>query len=133
MDTDSFFYKRNLDLYTPNLGDFLGEFTNEKDPQEGDHIIEFVSAGPKNYSHRNNALQSQRIFTQLQSFKKIDFDRIQQIVCHMREERINITQSTIVRDKTEWSLKTKSTDKVYRMVYDKRIIREDLSTIPYGF
>ncbi len=32
VDTDSIFYKRNLDIYTPNLGDFLCEFTNEIDP-----------------------------------------------------------------------------------------------------
>jgi hypothetical protein len=137
VDTDSIFYKRNLDLYTPNLGDFLGEFTNEIDPQEGDHIIEFVSAGPKNYSYKLNTgithCKVKGFSLNFKASKKIDFDRIKQIVCHMREERINITQSTIVRDKTDWSLKTKSTDKVYRMVYDKRIIREDLSTIPYGF
>ena len=52
VDTDSIIYKRNLSAYTPTLGDFLGEFTNEIDPSEGDHIIEFVSAGPKNYSYR---------------------------------------------------------------------------------
>ncbi len=47
VDTDSIIYKRSLDLYTPKLGDFLGEFTNEIDPSEGNLIVEFVSAGPK--------------------------------------------------------------------------------------
>ena len=57
VDTDSIFYKRNLDLYSPNLGDFLGEFTNEIDPLQGDLIIEFVSAGPKIYSYKLNKLK----------------------------------------------------------------------------
>jgi hypothetical protein len=39
---------------------------------------------------RNNALQRQLNF---KASKKIDFDLFKQIVCHMREERINITQS----------------------------------------
>jgi hypothetical protein len=118
VDTDSIFYIRILDLYTPNLGDFLGEFTNEIDPQEGDHIIEFVSAGPKNYSFKLKTgithYKDKGFSLNFKAAKKIDYDRIKQIVCHMREERINITQSTIVRDKTDWSLKIKLTDKVYR-------------------
>jgi hypothetical protein len=42
-------------------------------------------------------------------------------------------QSTLVRNKNDWSLRTKTSDKIYRMVYDKRIICDDFSTLPYGF
>jgi hypothetical protein len=42
-------------------------------------------------------------------------------------------QSTLVRNKNDWSLRTKTSDKIYRMVYDKRIICDDLSTLTYGF
>ena len=126
-----------LIYFKNHVSDFLGEFTNEIDPQEGDHIIEFVSTGPQNYSYKLNSgithCKVKGFSLNFKGSKKIDFDRIKQIVCHMREDRINITQSTIVRDKADWSLKTNSTDKVYRMVFDKRIIREDLSTIPNGF
>ena len=66
VDTDSIIYKRNLSTYTPTLGDFLGEFTNEIDPSEGDHIIEFVSAGPKNYSYR---LDSGIVHSKVKGFK----------------------------------------------------------------
>ena len=52
VDTDSIIFKRVHDQYTPQLGDYLGQFTNEIDPSEGNHIIEFVSAGPKNYSFK---------------------------------------------------------------------------------
>ena len=38
--------------YEPQLGDYLGEFTNEIDPKEGNYIKEFVSAGPKNYGYK---------------------------------------------------------------------------------
>ena len=43
-DTDSVIYQ--WCPYIP-LGDFLGDMTNELD--DGDHITEFVSGGPKNY------------------------------------------------------------------------------------
>ena len=35
--------------YEPPIGDYLGEFTNEIDPKEGTVIVEFASAGAKNY------------------------------------------------------------------------------------
>lgn len=49
LDSDSIFFTQKSGDYTPDLGDFLGEFTNELDPSEGNYISEFFSAGPKNY------------------------------------------------------------------------------------
>ena len=49
-DTDSVFYIKGS--YNPVIGDYLGMFTNEIDPSEGSEIVEFVSAGPKNYSYK---------------------------------------------------------------------------------
>ena len=134
VDTDSIIYKRNLSTYTPTLGDFLGEFTNEIDPSEGDHIIEFVSAGttPTDYSGIVHS-KVKGFSLNFAASKKIDFDKIKQIVCHFRNEKIVINQSKIVRDKKDWSVRTKHNDKIYRMVCDKTIIQDNLSTLPYGF
>jgi hypothetical protein len=112
VDTDSIFFKRFAGKYSPKLSDYLGEFTNVIDPSEGSHIVRFVSAGLKNYSY------------------KLDTGITH---CNMREERVSVRQSTLVRNKNDWSLRTKTSDKIYRMVYDKRIICDDLSTLPYGF
>lgn len=52
-DTDSIIYIENLDRPEeplPVLGDYLGDFTNELKPQT-DYIVEFASAGPKNYGY----------------------------------------------------------------------------------
>ena len=49
-DTDSVFYKKGG--YEPVCGEYLGMFTNEIDQNEGNEIVEFVSAGPKNYSFK---------------------------------------------------------------------------------
>ena len=108
VDTDSIFFKRLPNHYSPKLGDYLGEFTNEIDPTEGNHIIEFVSAGPKNYSYK---LDTGITHSKVKGFslnfsasKKIDFNRIKNIVCNMTKDTINVAQNTIIRDKKNWSV-----------------------------
>ena len=53
-DTDSIIFISRPGQYEPQLGNFLGQFTNEIDPRDGLYIIEFVSAGPKNYAFKLN-------------------------------------------------------------------------------
>ena len=48
-DTDSVIYKTDENQDTIKTGDYLGELTDEL---QGHHIVEFVSAGPKNYSFK---------------------------------------------------------------------------------
>jgi hypothetical protein len=52
-DTDSVVYRRSPDN-TKNLriGNFLGDMTDELD--QNDHIVEFVTGGPKNYAYRTH-------------------------------------------------------------------------------
>ena len=51
-DTDSIIYVStdNLNEYDPTIGEYLGDLTNEIDESDGNFIVEFVSAGPKNYA-----------------------------------------------------------------------------------
>lgn len=136
-DTDSIIYKKIPGQYEPVLGDYLGEFTNEIDEKDGHEIIEFVSAGPKNYAYTLNTGIS---YCKVKGFslnctaeKLINFERMKEIVCNENSSSTKVCQNTIVRDKKDWSLKTKTMDKVYRLVYDKRVIMSDLSTLPYGY
>ena len=48
------FISRN-DLKEPQIGNFLGDLTNELSQDE--YIYEFVSIGPKNYSYKINKNQ----------------------------------------------------------------------------
>jgi hypothetical protein len=51
-DTDSVIYVSKPVEYDPPLGDYLGKLTDELD--RGEHIVKFVSGGPKNYAYRTN-------------------------------------------------------------------------------
>ena len=48
-DTDSFIHSWKPSLVEIELGDYLGQMTNELD--EDDYIVEFISAGGKNYDY----------------------------------------------------------------------------------
>ena len=52
--TDSVIYVSRPGEYDPALGDYLGELTNELG--HGEHIVEFVSGGPKNYAYKNQPM-----------------------------------------------------------------------------
>jgi len=135
-DTDSVFYIKGK--YEPLLGDYLGMFTNEIDPAEGTEIIEFVSAGPKNYSYK---LDTGITHTKIKGFdlnfsasQSIDFEKIKEIVLSPHEKlQISLKQSNIKRNKNDWTVHSKNIEKTYRLVYDKRIILDDLTTTPFGY
>ncbi len=125
-------------MYEPFIGDYLGQFTNEIDASEGDEITEFASSGPKVYSYITN---KGFIHTKVKGFslnynasKQINFEKLKEIIFNreivMTE---SILQNQIIRKRKEWTLHSKESEKMFKMVYDKRVIMPDLTTLPYGF
>ena len=96
-DTDSIIFICNLndpDEYRPLIGEFLGELTNELDDDE--YIVEYVSAGPKNYSFRTN---KGVIKCTIKGFTlnyitslKLDFEQIKHIVQSNQSEKETFDQ-----------------------------------------
>ena len=70
-DTDSVIYKWRDEQTEIETGDFLGDM---KDELNGDHIIEFVSGGPKNYAYRTAEKKFDRVLQRSEQ----QFDRIKQ-------------------------------------------------------
>ena len=133
-DTDSIIYISRPGEYEPELGNYLGQFTNEID--EG-YIEEFVSAGPKNYAYKlNNGKTHCTIkgFTQnhLASLK-LTYEAIKDIVCENQDKKIVVDQLKFVKNKKQWTIKTNIEKKNYGFVYDKRVLFEDLTTLPFGY
>ena len=137
-DTDSIIFVSREGEYEPKLGNFLGEFTNEIDPKDGDHIIEFVSAGPKNYAFKLNTgvtkCTVKGITLHHVACLTINYESIKDIVCGDHEKKLTVKQLKFKRDNKVWNVSTEENDKSYGFVYDKRILNKtDLSTLPFGF
>ena len=135
-DTDSIIYVSKPGTYEPKTGNFLGELTNELD-NPNDYIEEFVSAGPKNYAYRthmgkaNCTVKGFRLSSCTAS--SINFESIRNLVLNERDETIEAEQLVFRREKHEWHVRTEEQKKLYRFVYDKRVLFDDLTTLPYGF
>lgn len=119
----------------PPLGDFLGDFTDELAPNE--HIIEFVSGGSKNYAYKLNSGKTDctvkgYAINHLTNLI-LNFDSIKNCVKNPSTELI-IPQLKFVKDNSTWLIKTCIINKTYNcMTYNKRLLRENGETLPFGF
>lgn len=115
----------------------MGQWTNEINKKEGNHIIEFVSAGPKNYAYKYDTgvthCTIKGITLNYLASLKITFESIKNIVCCNQQEKIAVDQLKFKRNKHDWSICTNIAEKTYGFVYDKRVLHEDLTTTPFGF
>ncbi|GFY74898.1 uncharacterized protein TNIN_225431 [Trichonephila inaurata madagascariensis] len=134
-DTDSIIYKSD-GINDPPLGNFLGEFTDELN---GGTITSFVTGGPKNYAYKlsdGSEVCKIRGFTlNFQNSLVLNYDSVKELVSSMDATRfMTVTNPRkITRDKKKRKVENKEESKTYKMVYDKRIIQEDFSTLPYGY
>ena len=139
-DTDSVIYVHKPGEPDPPLGDYLGDLTNEL--KGDDYITSFVSAGPKNYAYQTKNGKS---VTKIRGFTrdyttttKLNYDVMKELVClHVdpeeESEKVTVTRDNIVRDKKESKIYTKKQKKDYRVVYNKRVVKENYETVPYGY
>ena len=63
--------------------------------------------------------------------KKITFDSINQCV-HDTKKEININYTEFTRSNNQ-TINVQKVEKVFRYTFDKRIIRNDFTTVPYGY
>ena len=142
-DTDSVIFVTDEGQANPDLGNYLGDFTSEID--KNDHIIEFISGGPKNYGYKTKLglveckvrgfrLNSEGK-TQLNYnvMKANVIDEIQKPQKNPRETTVYNTHH-IVRNPKTYQLYTFSQKKDYKLVYDKRVLDPNtFLTYPYGY
>ena len=136
-DTDSIFYLTKGNEYEPSLGTNLGEFTNEIDPEDGNYIQEWVSAGKKNYAYKTDKENTHCTvkgftFNYLTNLK-LNFDSIKKIVIENQKEKITCEQLRFTRDKKKQTIQTSVQKKEYGFVYDTRILLDNFESKPYGY
>ena len=138
-DTDSMVYVHEPDKPDPPLGDYLGELTDEL---KGDYITTFISGGPKNYGYVTNTgeaiLKIRGITLNYDASKTINVEVMRHLVelyvDYDEQEKVTINiPYKITRDKKEKNIVTKRTKKDYRIVYNKRVVKDNYETVPYGY
>ena len=142
-DTDSVIYYTDEGQGDPALGNHLGEFTSELDPD--DFILEFVSGGPKNYGYKTNdghveckvrgfRLNSEgKTQLNFNTMRQNVLDEIQTPLLRPRQTQVVKTYQ-IVRDPKTYQLYTFPDYKRYQLVYDKRVVDPvTFKTFPYGY
>ena len=139
-DTDSVIYVHEPGKPDPPLGNYLGDLTDELDA--GDYITTFISGGAKNYAYVTNNGKSQTkirgITLNHATTKKINPSVMRGLVhlhvnCHTQAKVTVDIPFKITRDKEERNIVTNKMKKDYRIVYNKRVIKENYETLPYGY
>lgn len=137
---------RPSDIYHPQIGNFLGEMTDELSKEgEGSYIKEFVSGGPKHYGYRFWSAKSQKecVVVKVKGFRIdhqtsaiVNFENMRRMVeMYVKngcQEETEVLIPRIERNK-DCQLRTIYRKKRYRIVYDKRILLDNYSSVPYGF
>ena len=143
MDTDSIIYKHAPGQPTLETGAYLGQFKNELD--EGDTIMEFATAGPKNYGY---ITRQGKVECKVRGFslnargqEQLNFDILKRNVLdelqHPQAQPRSIpifNPHKIVRDETTKRLQTRTEIKRYQLVASKRVVDpRTFHSYPYGF
>ena len=140
-DTDSVIYKWKEGQPQIEIGDYLGEMTDELD---GDVIQEFVSGGAKNYGYKTvggNYVCKVRGFTlNVRGRQRLNYESMKEHIVDTLEEEEEAVPISVInpnhfhRDQTHKKMKLVRQEKKYRLVFDKRVI--DLNTkrsYPFGY
>ena len=142
-DTDSVVFVHQPRQVSPALGQYLGEFKDELG--EGDIIVEFCSAGPKNYGYttqRHKMVCKVRGFSlNCQGAAQLNYEVLQQNVLAELHAPLaepcttHVTQShTIQRQAKSYTLHIRPSHKDYRLVCTKRVVApKTAQTFPYGY
>ena len=126
-------YIHDEEKWNPPLGDYLGEL---KDETKGVPITKFVSGGPKNYAYE---LQDGRQVCKIRGFTlnhrnslQLNFETMKQLVTTKSKDTVAIEDPHKIVRKNGHIYSEPQTKK-YRMVYNKRRLMDDLTTLPFGW
>ena len=142
-DTDSVIYRQLPDQPTIAVGDFLGDMTDEL--EGGDHIVEFVSGGAKNYGYKT---QQGKVECKVKGFKlnvrgreSLNYEVVKRNVLAelddpQEERRVVpvVNPNHFKRDQASKKIGLVQQRKQYGLVFDKRVVNPGTRTsTPYGY
>ena len=137
-DTDSVVFTVKPGEWEPPLDAFLGGMT---DVCPGQSIVSFVTGGPKNYGYVTKDEKGKQathckvkgITLNYKNALDINYEVIKAMVTEDKNKKVIIRNNfKIARDSKTVNIITKTEEKDYKLVYDKRVLKDDLSSVPYG-
>ncbi len=139
VDTDSLIFSTKERDWTPQTGSYLGELTNELDSD--DNITEFAATGPKSYGFKTAknkvVLKAKGVTLHSANAQVVTLESmvclVQAYVTSRDTTDLLTRTETIVRNKKKFTLHNRAVLKRFRVVYDKRVLLPDYSTLPYGY
>ena len=148
-DTDSIIFTAKSGEVIPPLGAYLGDLTDELNsgdvcglPQE-DYITEFVSGGPKCYAYNTKqgktTVKCKGVTLNARNAAVVTPESLAKLVHAFVANQNTDTPplmtvyETIRRDKKHFHLKNDTVLKKVRVVYNKRRLLPDYTTLPYGY
>ena len=142
-DTDSVIFRQVPGQPTIAVGDFLGDMTNEL--EGGDHIVEFVSGGAKNYGYKT---KQGKVECKVKGFKlnvrgreTLNYEVVKRNVLAeldnpLEERRVVpvVNPNHFKRDQASKKIALVQQRKQYGLVFDKRVVNPITRTsTPYGY
>ena len=138
-DTDSVLYVDRPGWPSLETGEALGQLASEI--EEGDHIVEFVCAGPKAYAYRTRGgtveCKVKGIHMNFTTSKRVHLEAMLELVQDEDEEQegalaITVPDPQIVRDVRTYNLRTdEAREKTFVLHFDKRM-RRQYDSLPFG-
>ena len=140
-DTDSLVFTTSAGEWEPELGDYLGDLTDEV---PNNSITKFVTGGPKNYAYlleKPNAdghvscCKVRGITLNFKNLLTVNIESMKNLVIGERKSGslTVVDKHRIRRNPSTGHIITTTENKDYRIVFDKRVIHgNELITYPYG-
>jgi hypothetical protein len=142
MDTDSVIYIDDgsdaVISIEEMLGSDLGELTDEL---KGDHIEEYVGAGPKDYGYETNkgkvVIKNKGIILNAEAEEKITLNKKIELVKSNNTKSETIENTQFKLSKKDNSIKVIKQNKIYDFEFNKRMIvkesEDSIYSLPYGY
>ncbi|CAG2244982.1 unnamed protein product [Mytilus edulis] len=137
-DTDSIIFSSKPGDWRPMTGDYLGDLTDEL---PNNNIEVFVSGGPKNYAFKltkpdkagnQTCCKIRGITLNYKNSLELNFEIVKEMV-KGRMKSITVTDEYKIRRNVKSSdIITCVEEKDYRIVFDKRVLKDNYTTVPYG-
>lgn len=136
MDTDSLIFLEKKSRNSLPTGPLLGDLTNEI--EQGHHMIDFISSGPKSYSYRldngEETVKLKGISLNFTNSMVFNFELMKKIVLGTLTSVKTPLDYQFARVKHRGIVYKRPFTKTYRMTFNKRvIIPGSYVTVPYGY